>query len=230
MKVLLYYILFFCMFINACYATAQKKISTFGISESRIIMHGEKGGYTLDNSGSEKSWLVQTWVENFDKEKTEAILSQPFVLRMNKKSTFRVGLRKNEALPDDRESVFWAVAHSVPEKDKNLPENRLNLAYRFKSVLIYRPEKLKGMEFDFAAVSWKRHNSNEIEVFNNTPFSISFVNVSVNGKSVGFHDNIKFLRPYEKQLLKVSANLGDKINFGYRNDYGYVKNVSAVVM
>lgn len=216
--------------INMSDAISQNRSATFGIAESRIVMQGSKGGYTLDNSGSDKSWLVQTWVENFNREKTDVISSQPLVLRVNQKSTFRVNLKKQGNLPDDRESVFWAVAHSIPEKEKNQPENRLNLAYRFKSLLIYRPEKLKEVEFDFKAISWKKTEGRGVEVFNNTPFSVSFVNVYINGETISFRDNIKFLRPYEKQILTARVNKGDKVKFGYKNDYGYVKTVSAVVM
>ena len=222
--------IFIVFFLNIPDSFAQNKKATFGIVEPRIIMQGDKGGYTLDNSGSDKSWLVQTWVENFEKEKTEAILSQPLVLRVNKKSTYRVNLRKKESLPDDRESVFWAVAHSVPEKEKDLPENRLNLAYRFKSILIYRPEKLKGLAFDYTNISWKKTGVGEMEVFNNTPFAVSFVKVSVNNKAISFGDSTQFLRPYEKKTLKAGVNTGDRVRFGYKNDYGYVRNVSSVVM
>ncbi|WP_368734985.1 hypothetical protein [Raoultella planticola] len=69
-----------------------------------------------------------------------------------------------------------------------------------------------------------------MEVFNNTPFAVSFVKVSVNNKAISFGDSTQFLRPYEKKTLKASVNTGDQVRFGYKNDYGYVRNVSSVVM
>lgn len=226
-------VIYFAFFIsisilNQC-AFAQKKEGAFGIIEPRIIMQGNKSGFSLDNSGYNKSWLVRTWVESFDQEKTNNIISTPSVFRVNNKSKFRVNLHKSNELPDDKESVFWVVAHSVPELSKEQPDNKLNLAYRFKSLLIYRPEKLNGVKFNHNDVLWRKINGNEIEVYNNSPFAVSFVKVTVNGKIIPFGRNIAVVGPYDKQLLKANANVGDRINYGYKNDYGSVINVSAFV-
>lgn len=200
--------------------SSEKGQSTFGIAEARVIMDKNRGAYNINNTDTKRSWLVQSWVEEYSEQKTGKILSTPAIFRVNPNSSYRVNLTKKEELPDDRETVFWVVAHSVPEHSDSLPENRVNIAYRFKSLLIYRPNKIKGMKFNPNEIMWKQINGAEVEVSNNTPFAVNMTKVNINGVDIKLDDDL--IMPFSKKTINHKSHSGDKVSFSFKNDYGAI--------
>ncbi|CDY75133.1 P pilus assembly protein, chaperone PapD [Caballeronia glathei] len=116
----------------------------------------------LENDRADPS-LVQVWMDrgNADAKPDEA--NAPFVLtppifRMDgrKSQTLRM-MYTGEALPQDRESVFWLNVLDVPPKAKQAPDvNTLQFAFRTRIKVFARPKGLPGTPEDAAAnVTWK---------------------------------------------------------------------------
>jgi len=220
MKFLSFMFLLFTSMYSCIVFSDTKEQSTFGIAESKVVMDKNRSAYNMNNTDTEKSWLVQSWVEEYTEQKTRKILSTPAIFRVNPNSSYRVNLTKKENLPGDRESVFWVVAHSVPEHSDSLPENRINIAYRFKSLLIYRPDKIKTMKFNPSEVIWKKTNDGEVEVSNNTPFAVTMTKVDINGVIIKLEDDL--LMPFSTAKIKYKASLDDRVTFSFKNDYGAI--------
>lgn len=207
--------------VYPCVADSNiKEQATFGISEAKVIMDNNRSAYNIKNTDAKKSWLVQSWVEEYSEQKTAKIIATPAIFRVNPNSSYRVNLTKKDELPDDRESVFWVVAHSVPEHGGDLPENRINIAYRFKSLLIFRPGKIKSMKFNSSEILWKNVNGSEVEVLNKTPFAVTVTNVNINGDNINFGDSL--IMPFSERKIRYKSRSGDKVSFSFKNDYGAI--------
>ncbi len=95
-------------------------------------------------------------------------------------------------LPKDRESVFWFNVLEVPPKpdaDKVANQSLLQLAFRTRIKLFYRPEGLNGLPSDApAALKWSWATSagkTALRVANPTPYHVSFSSgdLVANGKT-----------------------------------------------
>lgn len=85
----------------------------------------------------------------------------------------------------DKESVFWLNVLEVPAKKQAKPdENYLQMAFRSRIKVFYRPAGLAGNANDAAqAVTWSVKGSS-LQAFNPTPYYVSFVSLTVNGKKL----------------------------------------------
>ncbi|EED9464784.1 molecular chaperone [Salmonella enterica subsp. enterica] len=213
--------------IYPCVAFSDMKgQSTFGIVEPKVIMDKDRSAYNIKNTDKKRAWLVQSWIEEYSEEKTNKILSTPEIFRVNPDSSYRINLTKKGTLPDDRESVFWVVAHSVPEHGDNLPENRINIAYRFKSLLIYRPNSIKMMKFNPEELSWKETDGG-VELSNNTPFAITITKLNIDGVDIKLDDDL--IMPFSQKKTNHKAYSGAKVVFSFKNDHGAINVANAQI-
>lgn len=169
------------------------------LSGTRIIYNAAQKDVTLrmENKGS-RPLLVQTWIDTGSENADPSTIAVPFtvtppVSRVDAKrgQTVKIAWNNSQTLPTDRESVFWFNALEVPPKvsdaeakDKNI----LQLAFRTRIKLFYRPEGLSGNAPEAVKqLTWRLHSAAGkvlLSATNPTPFYVSFsgVNVSVNGK------------------------------------------------
>ncbi|HDW3046726.1 TPA: molecular chaperone [Escherichia coli] len=212
--------------------------ASFGPRESMLIFDGRQGSasYRIDNSDARLPWLVQAWVEDIDEKRTDAFTSVPLVFRVEPSSTFTVRIVKKGAVPEDRETMFWAVSNSLPgggrteqkaEDDKISAQ--LSLAYRFKVPLIYRPAALVGKAQQPESLQWHVTESGKMTVRNPTPYVVQLNYVSVGGKRHQGKGVSWFISPEKSVTVDVSAGAGSRIKYGVVNDYGAVREYEGVV-
>lgn len=203
-----------------------------------LIFDGRQGSasYRIDNSDARLPWLVQAWVEDIDEKRTDAFTSVPLVFRVEPSSTFTVRIVKKGAVPEDRETMFWAVSNSLPgggrteqkaEDDKISAQ--LSLAYRFKVPLIYRPAALVGKAQQPESLQWHVTESGKMTVRNPTPYVVQLNYVSVGGKRHQGKGVSWFISPEKSVTVDVSAGAGSRIKYGVVNDYGAVREYEGVV-
>ncbi|MFQ6365119.1 molecular chaperone, partial [Serratia marcescens] len=66
-----------------------------------------------------------------------------FLMQGKKENTLRIIDATNNALPKDRESLFWVNVKAIPSLDKaKQKENTLQLAITSRIKLLYRPQNL----------------------------------------------------------------------------------------
>ncbi|UAN50826.1 fimbria/pilus periplasmic chaperone [Serratia sp. JSRIV002] len=176
--------------------------------------------------------LLQSWIDNGDANAKPAAIKVPFVLTppMNrvepgKGQTLRISYTGG-TLPMDKESVFWLNVLEVPAKSQAATgENKLQMAFRTRIKLFYRPKGLEGNANDAAkAVTWSTQGG-KVQANNPTPYYVSFVNLSVNGKKL---DNA-MVPPRSNLALNLPGNAGSKISTSFVNDYGAVIPIDAVI-
>lgn len=145
----------------------------------------------LTNDRSSPS-LVQVWMDKGNPDAKPGEASAPFVLtppifRMDghKSQTLRM-MYAGDALPQDRESVFWLNVLDVPPSNaKNVDVNTLQFAFRTRIKVFARPKGLPGSPDDAGGkLTWTTVPSADkkgfdVKATNPTPYYVSFSHIDV---------------------------------------------------
>ncbi|WP_241017143.1 fimbria/pilus periplasmic chaperone [Paraburkholderia sp. Ac-20342] len=209
------------------------------ISGTRIVypLEQREVSVKLNNDSSEPS-LVQVWIDDGNANAKPDEIKVPFVItppifRMDpkKSQTLRVTY-SGEALPQDRESVFWLNVLDIPPKvEATADTNTLQLAYRTRIKIFVRPSKLPGIPEDAPAqLSWKIAASPDgkgqaVSVTNPTPYYVSFSEVDVaSGGHTFKNERGGMVAPYATEVLPIDkmngASAGAKVHFIAISDFG----------
>ncbi|WP_145542697.1 fimbrial biogenesis chaperone [Yersinia frederiksenii] len=208
------------------------------ISGTRVIYPENQKEVTVKvtNMGSGPV-VLQSWIDNGDVNARPETLKVPFVLtppinrvEPNKSQTLRISYT-GTTLPKDRESVFWLNVLEIPAKaDANSKQNYLQMAYRSRIKLFFRPQGLIGNPNDAAkSLVWTKV-SGGLKATNSTPFHISLVTVGVNiggkpsrieGQMISPNDSMTFSLPDNSSVSTVDIE--------FINDYGAVNKLSQAI-
>lgn len=205
-----------------------------------ILLNGTRVIYLSDakdvnlrvqNVGS-SSVLLQNWIDDGDADAKPAASKAPFFLSppMNqlepgKSQMLRINYIGNN-LPMNKESLFWLNVLEVPSKGQvEANAKRPQIAFRNRIKLFYRPAGLPGDANNAVkAFIWSAQGSS-MQANNPTPYYVSFVNMSVNGKKL----EGTLMAPYSTQVLDLPAKAGNKVSGSFVNDYGAINSFDAVV-
>lgn len=125
--------------------------------------------------------LTQAWIDEGDARSTPEHVDVPFnltppIARMEpgKSQTLRVSFTDG-TLPGDRESLFWLNVLEVPPKpEENAEVNRIQLAFRYRLKLFYRPKGLKGSPSAAAdGLHWALSPDGKLTVANDSAFHVT---------------------------------------------------------
>lgn len=135
--------------------------------------------------------LMQAWIDDGDAAAKPETVKVPFNLtppiariEAGKGQALRVAFTGGE-VPKDKESLFWLNVLEVPPKAE-ATSNTMQLAFRYRLKLFYRPAGLKGSpEGAAGALTWKRTGSS-LSVSNASNFHVAVndIKVTVDGKDV----------------------------------------------
>ena len=201
------------------------------ISGTRVIYPSDSKEVSvkITNNGSAPV-LIQSWIDSGDQNARPSAIKVPFVLTppMNrvdasKGQTLRISYT-GAILPMDKESVYWLNVLEIPGKNQaKAAENTLQIAFRSRIKLFYRPVGLQGNANDAPKlVTWKAKGSG-IEASNPTPYYVNFVNLAVNGKKV----EAAMVPPRNSMTVELPGKPGGKISGAFVNDYGAVNDYTA---
>ncbi|HEI3626670.1 TPA: molecular chaperone [Escherichia coli] len=205
--------------------------STFGPYEGRLIYHEDDKNisYRIDNTG-DFAWLSQAWVEELDDKKSEKFTVVPYLFRVEPNSQYTARIIKKEKIREDRESLFWVVTNSIPGRVKDQDklkrgdvDAKLNLAFRYKVPMIYRPNTLKHRKFNPEKVKWGSDPKGMLELYNNTEFVIHLQYISLGGKRKEGAGITLLIPPFTNAVIRVKARKGMTFKYGVVNDYGAVR-------
>nr|WP_231572442.1 fimbrial chaperone [Rahnella aquatilis] len=206
------------------------------ISGTRVIYPAQAKEVTvkLDNRG-EKALLVQAWMDDGREDINPQEMKIPFLVtppisRMNAKQGQTVKIASLGAdLPKDKESVFWFNVLEIPPKAKNTSdENLLQLAFRTRIKLFYRPEGLKGSSSEAAtALTWKIIKKDKqvfAEVKNASPYFVTVNEATLNANNSQYAIEKNMISPASIKLMKVEGLSNPvsagKITYSAISDYG----------
>lgn len=211
------------------------------IGGTRQIYPAQSREITIQVTNDDKKLprLVQVWLDSGDEKITPEKSDVPFtitppVFRMEagKSQSLRLVYTK-EALPADKESVFWLNVLEVPPKIEN-GENQLRFGFRIRTKVFFRPQGLAGTAQDAASqLRWslrKTEQGSELEVHNPSPYHVSFQDVAL---ALGAEPNAKLNHSDQYDMVAPGGNqrylLKEKtgalpadahVQFSMINDYG----------
>lgn len=181
------------------------------------------------NEGAEDT-MIQSWIEaepgQIEGEVPFAITPSLARLSYKKKQALRI-FYQGKGLPVDRESVFWLSIQEIPQLSDS--DNTLQVAFRQRLKVFYRPLKLEGSPDESAEnLKWHRltvSGISAISATNNSAFYVSLGSASilVNGKE--YVADEQMVAPKSTVTMTVkglpAALVGDaSVHWESINDYG----------
>lgn len=228
-------------FLHRCRAFSLAMLALFSTqSLASVVITGTRVIYPSDakevsvkiNNAGTSAVLLQSWIDTGDTNAQPASIKVPFVLTppMNrveagKGQTLRISYAGG-SLPIDKESVFWLNVLEVPaKKQAKTDENFLQMAFRSRIKLFYRPTGLQGKANDAAKeVTWKAQGD-QVVATNPTPYFVSFVSLKVNGKQI----EGDMVAPRSSLTFKLPGKAGSTLTGDFVNDYGAVNRFEAII-
>lgn len=187
----------------------------------------------LENKGN-NPLLVQSWLDDGRDTVDPQELKLPFVITP---PVTRVDPKKGQSIrvtwlgtpmPQDRESLFWFNVLEVPPKGKaEENQNMLQLAFRTRIKLFFRPNGLKGTPEEAAKnLKWsqqKQAGGLVLVAKNDAAYNVSLASteLEVNGKKYEVESHS--VKPFSSEVMKVNGLSGissGKVKYAAINDYG----------
>jgi chaperone protein EcpD len=216
-------------------SVSQFAMADLVLSGTRVVYPANKKDVTVQLTNKGKNpLLAQSWIDDGDPSARPETVDVPFYLTPpvsridpEKGQTLRI-VYNQPKLPKDRESIFWLNVLEIPAKakkgEKGEGENTLQLAFRTRVKLFFRPENLKVQPNEAAKmVVWNKAGDKKLTADNPSPYYISFSNVDLSaaGKKIEVGDAM--LAPFSKtdMTAKQSISGGNwMVKYAYVNDYG----------
>ena len=225
---------------------ASAAFSTFNtcadivISGTRVIYPQSAKDVTvkMENRGT-KPLLVQSWLDDGRDTVNPQELKLPFIVTPpvsridpSKGQTVRITWTQ-QPLAQDRESLFWFNVLEVPPKAKDGDsQNVLQLAFRTRIKMFFRPDGLPGDPAIAAGnLKWSQQGTALI-ANNSSPYYISMAKatVTVNGKKIEVDSHT--IPPLSNETIPVKnapALRGGKIEYTAINDFGGTEKHQAAI-
>lgn len=198
---------------------------------TRVIFPASDREATIQvrNEGGEDI-MIQSWIEPAP---GQAEVDLPFAitpslarLSQKKQQALRI-FYQGKGLPVDRESVFWLSVQEIPQLSKS--DNNLQIAFRQRLKVFYRPTELSGSADDAAKnLKWGLSSgSGETSLVANNPsafhVSLGGVTVLVDGRK--YPVEAEMVPPQNSSTMKVKGlpqhiKGGAEVQWESINDYG----------
>lgn len=212
---------------------ALSLISTSAWSNGGIVLGATRIIYPLQakqmtipvrNTSNDASYLVQSWVEEDNGEKSKSFIVTPplFKSGTQHENILRL-IYTGKPLPADRESLYYFNTKGIPavEKDKIAGNNALILATVTRIKLFMRPEGLKILPQDAPKMLRFRQHNNKLQVINPSPYYLTLTDLKAGTKDLG---NL-MVAPFSNDAVSLPAGSGQAITFSTINDYGGLTSV-----
>ncbi|HGY1812980.1 fimbria/pilus periplasmic chaperone [Citrobacter braakii] len=209
------------------------------INTTRVIYKeaAKEVNVRLTNEGP-RPLLVQSWLDDGRATESPENIDLPFMItppvsRIDAKKGQTLRISKMDAsLPKDRESIYYLNVLEVPPKAKGeaAGNNKLQLAFRTRIKMFYRPEALTVKPQDAAGkVEWRAENGTLVAK-NNSPYYLTFNMMKAGNNSakpgmVAPFATEKFA--FDNKTFKAAT--GTNLTYSYISDYGNDVEGTAVI-
>ena len=211
-------------------ALSQSANAAVGLDRTRVIFDGGKNATSVNitNNNTQLPYLAQGWIEDEAGTKiTSPLIVLPPVQRLEpgKQSQVKVqALPAANALPQDRETVFYFNLREIPPRTEKA--NTLQIALQTRIKLFYRPQAITPSQQDLSN-PWQEkltltREGERYTVNNPTPYYVTLVDArsTKDGKTVAGFEPL-MVPPRGALTLGPSAQaLGNTPHLSYVNDYG----------
>ncbi|NIE56320.1 MULTISPECIES: fimbria/pilus periplasmic chaperone [unclassified Burkholderia] len=229
-------------FALICSLVASQAYASVVISGTRVIFPGNEREVTikLTNEGKLPA-LVQAWIDTGDQNAAPETINVPFTLtpamfriEPNKGQTLRM-IYTNEPLPTDKESLFWLNVLEIPPKAADSADrNQLQIAFRSRLKIMFRPEGLKGESHKAPAqLRWQivrgAQDTYVLKATNPTPYVVNLGSILLHAGEHRYDAGAGYVLPgstreFPVATLKSLPAPGAKVQYGSINDWGTSSN------
>lgn len=224
------------LLVTALCLFSQVALSAMTITGTRVIFPGnEKEVSIRTNNKGKTPPLVQVWVDDGRMNVDVNSMKIPFLLtppvyrvEPGKGQTVRL-IYNGMLLPQDKESVYWFNMLEIPPAVKD-DTNKLELAFRTRIKIFYRPDSLKSSGTASAEqLEWTLvddvKKGRGIKITNPTPYFMSLDGGSLKVAGKEYPLNLDMLSPSSSSEFYPTTKLaaGSSVqNIHYRilNDFG----------
>lgn len=228
-----------CLLCTLSIAYCSQATADIVLSGTRIIYKEEQKDTSIrmENKG-QRPLLVQSWLDNGKDNEDPSTIKVPFtvtppVSRIEAKrgQTVKFTYTGSIPLPKDRESVFWFNALEIPPKPSEADakgKNLLQLAFRTRIKLFYRPDGLEGTSTTAPEkLTWhaqKAATGAIVQVTNPTPYFVFFSAVTVESAGKKYEVNATMVAPKSSADFTIkglaSPPSSAKLNYHAISDFG----------
>jgi chaperone protein EcpD len=209
------------------------------ITGTRVVYPAAQREVTINirNTGDTPS-LVQAWIDAGNPEEKPGESKVPFVLtpplfRLDptKSQSLRM-VYTHDALPEDRESLFWLNVLDIPPRAAGNSEqpNRLEMAFKHRMKVFFRPAKLAGSAADAPArLTWKLVSRDGklvgVQASNPGAYHVSLTQVSITVAGHAAVAKADMIDPFANRTFELPEPLAATtgtvpVEFWFINDYG----------
>lgn len=204
------------------------------IDGTRIVYPAKEREVTVKLTNKGKSpVLMQIWVDRGDSKSKPQDADAPFlatppIFRLDPQRGQSVRLSfTGEALPKDRESLFWFNALEIPPLPQDASSNLMQIAVRSRLKLFYRPSGLSGdLPKAIEQVSWKVQRQGDEYVLrgeNPSPYHLSFSSLVLEQGARRTDTGGGMILPFEHRDFPLPGYTGGfdgKVRFRWMSDFG----------
>ncbi|HCM9123436.1 fimbrial chaperone [Enterobacter hormaechei] len=228
------------LLFSAVCSVSHSAFADIVISGTRVIYPSSAKDVTvnMENRGN-KPLLVQTWLDDGRDTTNPQELKLPFIVtppvsRVDpaKGQTVRITWL-GQTMPQDRETMYWFNVLEVPPKAKEADsQNMLQLAFRTRIKMFFRPDGLKGDPSVAAGQLKWTQQGNALVARNDSPYyvSVAKIDATVGGKAIDVDPHV--VAPFASQSYTIkNATTGrvNKITYISINDFGGSEKHDAAV-
>ncbi|AVE61049.1 MULTISPECIES: fimbrial chaperone [Citrobacter] len=198
----------------------------------------------LDNRGK-NPLLLQIWLDDGSPNVNPQELKLPFVITPpisridpGKGQSVRVTYLQ-QPLPQDRESLFWFNVLEIPKKataKDGESQNQLQLAFRTRIKLFFRPDGLKGTPGEaMKQVKWsqtRQGNTLSLVGRNDSPYNVSLSSATFKVGAKEYEIDSKSIKPFSSETMTVKGltnNASGEVVYIAINDFGGTEKLTANV-
>lgn len=208
----------FCLFFLNSVSWAEPMGISLG--QTRVIFNEEDKAQTISvKNGSSGAYLIQSRIQMApDNDAIASFIITPplFVLAGNTSQVMRI-LPKDDALPSDRESLFYLSVSAIPaQKGPVMAEDRLSVGLRFMLKFFYRPKQLP--HYDACTLQF-RSVKERMEVSNSSAYFQTLGRLTINNKNVDLNKQPIMVPPGGNILTTLGGPL-NKVTWQTLTDYG----------
>lgn len=191
------------------------------IGQTRVIFPAEKKSESISvkNASSTSRYLIQSWVEDENGEKTNDYIVTPPIYNSlpGDENDLKIINTRNASLPD-REKVYYINIKSIPNIDKKEMEGKsvMVVTANARIKMFVRP---KGLPVTFSEAAGKInfiYSNKEMKAENPTPYYLTLKGLMIGGKS---HDGV-MVPPFGEAV--VSSKYAGGVTYSVINDFGGV--------
>ncbi|MBD9063022.1 MAG: fimbrial chaperone, partial [Enterobacter cloacae] len=141
-----------------------------------------------------------------------------------------------QALPKDKESLFWFNVLEVPPKAKESDnQSMLQLAFRTRIKLFFRPTGLKGEPTDAAKnLKWSQTRQGQkivLSAKNDSPYYVSLASAALISGGKSYEIETHYIEPFSSQTMNVknyTSSGNSKITWQAINDFGGIDKYESI--